>query len=111
MEQCLLQDKGMPTKFCGEAIYCSKYLVNMILTYFVWDVTPIEKINGRKLLVGHLKMFIYIVWSQILCVKRKKLDGKSHSCIMVGYSNELKGYNQFYLIKKEVICRMDVIFG
>jgi hypothetical protein len=58
-------------------------------------MTPLEKWSGRKPSVGHLKMFGCIVWAHILDDKRKKLDAKSHACIMVGYSDESKAYKLF----------------
>jgi hypothetical protein len=82
----------------------------MISTKVVWDMTPLEKWSGRKPSVRHLKMFGCIAWAHIPNDKRKKLDAKSHACIMVGYSNESKSYRLFDLVKQEVICRRDVVF-
>jgi len=38
------------------------------------------------------------------------LDPKSHSCILVGYSEESKAYPLFDPIKQEIIIQHDVIF-
>jgi hypothetical protein len=43
MAHCLLQAKCLSTKFWAKAIYCSNYLLNLILTKVVCDVTLIEK--------------------------------------------------------------------
>jgi adenylate kinase family enzyme len=55
-------------------------------------------------------MFECIAWAHILDDKRKKLDAKSHACIMVGYSSKLKAYKLFDQMKQGVICKMDVVF-
>jgi hypothetical protein len=49
-------------------------------------------------------MFGCITWDHILDDKRKKLDAKSHACIMMGYSKESKAYKLFDLVKCEIIC-------
>jgi hypothetical protein len=42
--------------------------------------------------------------------KGKKLDAKSYACIRMGYYEELKAYKLFDLVKKEIVCRRDVVF-
>jgi hypothetical protein len=54
------------------------------------------------------------VWMYSLCYilvdKIKKLDAKSHACIMEGYYDESKEYKLSNPIKKCFICRRDVAF-
>ena len=69
--------------FLDEATYCTKYILNQILTREVCHVTPIDKWCGKKPLDDY----------------KKKLDGKSHACIMMGYYEESKSYRLFDLVK------------
>jgi hypothetical protein len=92
MAHCLLQAKGPSTKFCVDVVYCSNYLLNLIPTKVVWNVTPIEKWSGRKPSIGHLGIFGCIAWAHIPIDRRKKLDAKNLACIMMSYSEELKAY-------------------
>jgi hypothetical protein len=62
-------------------------------------VTLVKKWSGRKPSVGHLRTFGCIAWAHILDDRRKKLDVKSHACIMMGYSEESKAYKLFDLSK------------
>jgi hypothetical protein len=58
----------------------------------VGQVTPVEKWSSKKPSIGHLRMFGCVAWEHILDDYRKKLDAKSHACIMMGYSKESKAY-------------------
>jgi hypothetical protein len=87
-----------------------KHLLNLSLTKFVWDVTPIEKWSGIKTSIRHLRTIKCIVWAHIPNDRRKKLDVKSHSCIIMGYSKESKAYMLFDLVKQEIIYIRDVVF-
>jgi hypothetical protein len=74
-------------------------------------MTPLEKWSGRKPLVGHLRTFGCIAWAHILDDKRKKLDAKSHACIMMGYSKESKAYRDCLIqSNKRLFARRDVVF-
>lgn len=43
MACCLLQAKSVPTSFLVEAIYCSNYLMNLVSTKVVYDMTRRKK--------------------------------------------------------------------
>jgi hypothetical protein len=94
----------------GRSYLLLKLFVKFDLTKVVWDVTLVEKWSGRKPSVEHLRTFGCIAWAHILDDRRKKLDAKSHACIMMGYSEELKAYRLFDPIKQEIIYRRDVVF-
>jgi len=51
------------------------------------------------MVIGHLINFGCIAWDNIPNEKRKKLDAKSHACIVMGYFEESKAYILFDLIK------------
>lgn len=58
----------------------------------------------------HLETFEGIAWVCIPYDKRKKLDVKNNSCIMMGYYEESKHYRLLDPIKQEIIYRRDAIF-
>ena len=82
MAWCLLQDKGMITRLCKKTIYHLNYLSNIFQTKSLWDMTPLEKLTGRKPLLGHFKKFERIACIHILDDKRKKLDEKMHAFVL-----------------------------
>ena len=84
--------------------------MNLVPTKIVFDITPIKKWSGGKLLVLHLKKIICIEWVNILNGCIKILDVKSHACITMSYYEESKAYRLFDMIKKHTIIQKDVIF-
>jgi hypothetical protein len=105
MAHCFLQAKGLLTRFWEEAIYFSNYLLNLILTKVVWNMTLFEKWSGRKPSVGHLKTFGCIMWAHILDDKMEEVGCKESCLYLMGYSEELKAYKLFDPVKQEIICR------
>ena len=71
---------------------------------------PIEKWCSKRPSFSHLIMFRCVAQEHILDYCRKKLDAKSHACIMMGYSKELKSYQLFDLVKHQIIIKHNVIF-
>lgn len=51
--RCMLQAKGMATRFWGEVIYYSNDLQSLIPTKASWDMVPIKKWIGIKLSIEH----------------------------------------------------------
>jgi len=80
------------------------------MTHVVDYVTLVEIWCGNNPSVDHLKFFGCVAWAHILDDCRKKLDAKSHACIMMGYSEEYKYYQLFDPIKQQIIIRRNVFF-
>jgi hypothetical protein len=55
-------------------------------------------------------VFVCVYWAHIFDDFRKNLDEKSHSCIMMDYSEELKSYRLFDPIKQQIIISRNVRF-
>ena len=91
--KCLLQDKCLPPCFWVEAVYCANYLLKHISTKFVPSTILVERWCGNNPSIDHLLMFGRVSWDHIFDDYIKKLDAKSHSCIMMAdYSEESKSY-------------------
>jgi hypothetical protein len=85
MARCMLHARNMDPKFWAEAINTATYIVNRTPTIAVKHKTPEEAWSRRKPTVSHFKVFGCDAYVHIPDEKRKKLDRKSHKCIMVGY--------------------------
>ena len=96
--------------FWAKVVYCSNYFLNLVSTRIVIDMTPVEKWRGRKPSIDHLKTFELVSWAHINNDYRKKLDSKSHACIMMGDSNESKANRLFDPIKQHIIFSRIVFF-
>ena len=110
MARCLLQAKDLPMKFQAKFISCANYQLNWILMRIVCHVTLVDKWCDKKPFVIHLGTFGCVSWVQISNDYRKKLDGKSHACIMMGQFEESKSYRLFDPVKYKIIIKRNVIF-
>ena len=61
-------------------------------------------------IVSHLKLFGCVTYAHVRDELRKKLDNKTHKCILVGYSEDTKTYNMYVLVSRKVIISHDVQF-
>jgi hypothetical protein len=105
----MLEENHMPKHFWAEAVSIVVYLLNHASTEGA-HVTPHEAYFGRKPNTAHLRVFGSIAYVPIPNKKRKKLDSKSENCILIGYSQEQKGYKCFKPMTQEVRVSRDVMF-
>jgi hypothetical protein len=84
-------------------MYCANYLLNHISTRVVPSMTPVERWCGKNPSVDQLCVFGCVVQVHIPNGCRKKLDAKSHVCIMMGYSEETKAQGLFDPVKRQII--------
>jgi len=107
---CMLSAKRVPKLFWAEAAKWSFYLLNRCPTHVVKKITPQEAWSGVKPSVQHLRVWGCIAHVHIPDAKRGKLDDKRFPCIMLGLSDESKGYRLFDPNTGRVVVSKDVIF-
>ena len=59
--------------------------------------------------VDHFRVFGCIAHVHVLEERRTKLDNRSITCVLLGVSEELKGYRLFDPVAKRVVVSRDVI--
>ncbi|XP_073219743.1 uncharacterized protein [Cicer arietinum] len=92
MVRSLLCGKGVPITFWPEAINWSIYILNRSPTLDVKNKTSEEAWSDCKPSVSYIKIFGCIGHVHIPDAKRTKLENKSCKCILLGTSDESKGY-------------------
>ena len=110
MVRCLLTEKGIPKTFWPEAVNWSIHVLNRSPTLAVENVTPEEAWSGAKPSVGYFRVFGSIGHVHIPDVRRTKLADKSYCCVLLGISEESKGYRLYEPISKRVVVSRDVVF-
>ena len=65
---------------------------------------------GTKTNLRHLRVFGSIAYVHVPKEKWKKLEAKAEKCILVGYSDEQKGYKYYNPRTKQVRMSRDVVF-
>lgn len=106
----MLSDKNMPKTFWPEAVNCTIYVLNRCPTLAVKDVTPEEAWSGVKPSVDHFRVFGCIAHVHVPEVRRTKLDNRSITCVLLGVSEESKGYWLYDPVTRRVVISRDVIF-
>lgn len=110
MVRCMLAAKKIPKPFWAEAVNWTFYLLNRCPTLAVKNITPQEAWSGIKPSVNHLRVWGCMAHVHIPEAKRGKLDDKSFPCILMGVSDESKGYRLFNPKTGKIIVSKDVIF-
>lgn len=90
--RCLLFDADLKKVFWAEATNTAVYLRNRIVSGVLNNSTPYELWTNTKPDISHLIVFGSIVMKHAPKEKRQKWDKKSEECILVGYSEDVKGY-------------------
>ena len=88
----ILNEKHMPKSCWAKAANTAVYLMNRCTTSGVHELTPHEKVFGKKPNLSYVQLFGSIAYVHIPDEKRQKLDSKSEKCILIEYSLEQKGY-------------------
>lgn len=84
--------------------------MNRCPTLVVKYVTPEEAWSGVKPTVEHFRIFGCMAHVHVPSVRRTKLDDKSFIYVLLGVSEESKGYRLYDPIAKKIVVSRDVIF-
>jgi len=106
----MLSCKSIPKSFWPEAVNWTIYLLNRCPTLAMKNVTHEEAWSGLKPSVSYFRVFGCITHAHVPNVRRTKLDNKSTTYVLLGVSEESKGYRLFDPIVKRIIISKDVIF-
>lgn len=106
--RCLLYDANLGKEFWAEAVYTAVYLRNRSVVKGLNNKTPYEMWTHKRPDVSHIRIFGSEAMVHIPKVNRRKLDKKSTKMILVGFSDNIKGYRLYDKEKKKVITSRDV---
>ncbi|XP_045447465.1 uncharacterized protein LOC123655756 [Melitaea cinxia] len=107
--RCLLFDAGLDKKFWAEATNTAVYLKNRSVASGLDNKTPYELWTNKKPDLSHVRMFGSEVMVHVPKEKRLKWDTKSKKHILVGFSENVKGYRIYDPTKRSVTTSRDVI--
>lgn len=110
MVRSILSCKSIPKKFWPEAAKWSVYVLNRCPTLSLKNKTPEEAWSGNKPTVEHFKVFGCVGHVHVPEKQRSKLEDKSKKCILLGVSEESKGYRMYDPIGGKIIVSRDVVF-
>jgi hypothetical protein len=109
MARSMMESKGLPGKFWGEAVNTAVYLLNRAPTESGVGMTPYEAWYGRKPSVDHLHTFGCVAHVKTVSGHKSKLAERSTPLIMTGYEGS-KLYRLCNPYTNKVVVTGDVVF-
>ncbi|KAI5339664.1 hypothetical protein L3X38_018936 [Prunus dulcis] len=98
MARTILHEKRMFTKFWGEAVNITIYILNRCPTSALKNKTPFEPFSERNPRVKHMRVFGSLCYTYIPSQQRHhKLEETSENGVFVGCGTCEKGYRVFNL--------------
>ncbi|KAK8921022.1 hypothetical protein KSP39_PZI020059 [Platanthera zijinensis] len=110
MARSMVIQKALPKAFWAEAATTAVYLLNRVPTKALQQTTPYEALFKQKPSVAHIKVFGSIAYAHKNIEKHDKLDETSQKCILLGYSEQTKGYRLLEPRSGKLIISRDAIF-
>lgn len=110
MVRSMLSMRKVPRIFWAEAVNWTLYILNRCPTLAVKNVTPQEAWGGVKPSMEHLRVWGCLAHAHVPNEKRRKLDDKSIKCVLLGFSEESKGYRLYNTSTKKIVVSRDVVF-
>ncbi|CAJ2657083.1 unnamed protein product [Trifolium pratense] len=108
MARCIVKHRNLPKSFWGEAVSTAVYVLNRCPTKKLKDKVPEEVWSGKKPSVSHFRVFGALCYKHVPEAKRKKLDDRSESMVLVGY-HVTGAYKLYNPTTKKMIYSRDVI--
>uniref|UniRef100_A0AAV1UTC1 Reverse transcriptase Ty1/copia-type domain-containing protein n=1 Tax=Peronospora matthiolae TaxID=2874970 RepID=A0AAV1UTC1_9STRA len=102
----MLHYKGVSMEWWAEAVNTAVYLNNRSTNTQNTTVTPFELCFKVKPTLDHLRVFGSRGYAHIDKAKRTKLEPKSFRCLLLGYTENVKGYRVYDLDASKIkVCR------
>lgn len=99
----MLLSAKLPSYFWAEASSAATYARNRMIHSSIKEGVPEGIWTGHTSNVKHLKIFGCVAYAHQPSQGRRKLDQRAHECIMVGYSNQTKGYRLWDPKRKKIL--------
>lgn len=110
MVRVMLKTANLPEKFWAEALMTASYIKNRTLHSAINGNVPKSLWTGNKPSIKHLKVYGCLAIVHVTKHGKHKLDSRGKECVMVGYSNQTKGYRLWDPITDDVIQSKHVKF-
>ncbi|WVY90763.1 hypothetical protein V8G54_036277 [Vigna mungo] len=107
MTRCMIKGKRLQHCLWGEAVSTAAYLLNRSPTKALSSCTPEEAWSGVKPTAHHLRIFGSVCYKHVPDDRRRKLDDKSETLILVGF-HPTGAYRLYDAAKKQIVISRDV---
>lgn len=108
--KAMMLDQDLPNSLWAETTRKTMYIQNRCPHVILKDKTPEEVFIGKKLEVGHLRIFGCHVYIHVPKKKRTKMEPLGKKGLFVGYSETSKAYKIFIFGTRLIEVSRDVTF-
>ena len=106
----LLAHASMPLKFWDEAFLTATYLINLMSSKVINNISPSERLLGVPPDYKPLRVFGCACWPNLRPYNSHKLSFHSKQCVFLGYSSHHKGVKCLDVSTGRVYVSRDVVF-
>lgn len=92
----LLFQSSLPLKFWSECVLTATYLINKTPSSVLNARSPYELVYGFYRVISHLRIIGSLCFATVLN-NFVKFSSHASKCILLGYSNNKKGYKLYVL--------------
>jgi histone deacetylase 1/2 len=100
----------MPLNFLDEAFLTATYLINLVPSKVINNVSPVEHLLETKPDYKSLRVFGCACWPNLRPYNSRKLAFRSKQCVFLGYSPRHKGVKCLEISTGRVYISRDVVF-
>ncbi|KAG7578201.1 Integrase catalytic core [Arabidopsis thaliana x Arabidopsis arenosa] len=100
-----------PQKFWVESFFTANYIINLLPSSVLKNLSPHEALFGLKPDYTSLRVFGSACYPCLRPLAQNKFDPRSLQCVFLGYNNQYKGYRCFYPPTGKVYISRNVIFN
>ncbi|XP_075104151.1 uncharacterized protein LOC142178470 [Nicotiana tabacum] len=108
--RALLFQSNLPTKFWGECVLTSTYLINRFPSTVLNNISPFEKLYGHSPSYDHLRSFGYLCFATSPKHSRDKFQSRAIPSIFLGYPCGKKGYKLLNMSSQSIFYSRYVVF-
>jgi len=83
------------------------HLINRTHTPLLHDKSPYQMVYNEIPHLSHMKIFGCLAFATTTSVQRTKLSSRARKCVFLGYKDRVKGFNLFYMNRKNIFVRHD----
>lgn len=110
MKCCILFQEKLENAFWAEAVNTTGYLRNRCAYKSINGRTPYEEWRGNAPRISHLRTIGTEAYVLNKTQGREKFDARGEKGVLVGYSEQTKGYRVWIPERKKVVISRDVRF-